>query len=208
MKTEYLKKQISVLQKMGLDVSHLQQQLDELESSANNSIEELREQAPEGIPSEIEEISEPKPNETTSPIKAALAIQDTDAQENELDEDIDEPSAIQKIAVAPTIEIHKSAWTLSCCYFWLTSKNMSERKGVVFNTPKPFLEMVTRNLCSEVPEQAEWTVWNRIHGHALEHFLTSKENIEEYKQALEEIMCNKSHWWREKYLVNSELPTI
>ena len=45
-------------------------------------------------------------NEITPPVKAAPAIQDTEAQEKELDEDIDEPSGIQKIAVAPTIEIH------------------------------------------------------------------------------------------------------
>lgn len=179
---------------MGLDVSHLQQQLDELEPSAISK-------------NPSAELAELHQSETVLSVKAAPAIQDTGAQEKEFDEDIDDPSE-KNIAVAQTIEAPSCAWTLACCYFWLTSKNMSERKDVMFNTPKPFLEMVTKNLCSEVPDQAEWTTWNRIYGHVLENFLTSKENIKNYKQALEEVMCNKSHWWREKYLANSELPII
>ena len=147
-------------------------------------------------------------NEITPPVKAAPAIQDTEAQEKELDEDIDEPSGIQKIAVAPTIEIHQSAWTLACCYLWLTSKNMSERKGVMFTTPRPFQELVNKNLLLEVPDQAEWTTWNRLHGCALENFLVSKENIKEYKQAFKEVMCSTPPWWREKYLANSENSTM
>ena len=144
----------------------------------------------------------------SKPIAAAPAIQDTEVQEKELDEDIDEPSEIQKIAVAPAIEDHQCAWTLACCYLWLTSKNISERKGVMFNTPRPFQELVNKNLWHEVPDQAEWTTWNRIHGCALYNFLASKENIKEYKQALKEVMCSTPHWWREKYLANSELLTI
>lgn len=145
-------------------------------------------------------LNKSKANETTPLIKVVAAVQDTEAQEKELDEDIDEPSEIQKIAVAPAIENHQYAWTLACCYLWLTSKNMSERKGVVFTTPRPFQELLNKNLLREAPAEAEWTIWNRLHGYALEKFLTSKESIEEYKQSLKEVMCKNPHWWREKYL--------
>ncbi len=155
-------------------------------------------------PSEI--ISTDIPEEPKT-IAAAPAIQEPDSREKEIDQDLDEPSEIQSIAVAPAIEDHQCAWTLACCYLWLTSKNMTERKGVMFNTPRPFQELVNKNLWHEVPDQAEWTTWNRIHGCGLENFLASKESIEEYKQALKEIMCTTPHWWREKYLANSELLT-
>lgn len=171
-------------------------------------------------PPQVKTFSEPTEVERTEPetiekenhvpektIVAAPTIQEPDSREKELDEDIDEPSEIQNIAVAPTIEIHQSAWTLSCCYLWLTSKNISERKGVMFNTPRPFQELANKNLLSEAPDQAEWVTWNRLYGHALDNFLTSKENIKEYKQALKEVMCLTPHWWREKYLANSELST-
>jgi len=142
-----------------------------------------------------------------APIAVAPTIQEVDSREKELDEYIDEPSEIQKIAVAPAIEDQQCAWTLACCYLWLTSKNMSERKGIVFTTPRPFQELLNKNLWHEVPDQAEWITWNRIHVCVLENFLASKESIEEYKQALKEVMCSTPPWWREKYLANSELLT-
>ncbi|MBC8236153.1 hypothetical protein H8E77_41935 [bacterium] len=140
-----------------------------------------------------------------APIAVAPTIQEVDSREKELDEDIDEPSEIQKIAVAPAIEDHQCAWTLACCYLWLTSKNMNERKGVMFDIPRPFRELVNKNVLREVPEEAEWITWNRIHGCAIERFQISRENIKQYKQSLKEVMCLTPHWWREKYLANSEL---
>ena len=219
MNIETLKLQIETFRKTGLDISHLQQQLDKLqpneqpialdnaqdvgnETSENEPAVDIQEPTPESKPKH-----ELPANETTPPSKAAPDIQDTEAQEKELDEDIDEPPEIQKIAVAPAIENHQSAWTLACCYLWLTSKNMNERKGVMFNTPRPFQELANKNLWHEVPDQAEWTTWNRIHGCGLDNFLTSKGSIEEYKQALKEVMCTTPHWWREKYLATSELST-
>jgi hypothetical protein len=139
---------------------------------------------------------------------AAPTIQEPDSREKELDENIDKPSKIQKIAVAPAIEDHQCAWTLAGCYLWLTSKDMSERKGVMFTTPRPFQELANKNLLLSVPKEAFWTTWNRIHGCALENFLTSKENIKEYKQALKEVMCSTPPWWRAKYLANSEISTM
>lgn len=47
---------------------------------------------------------------TTPSIKTASTIQDTEVQEKE----VIEISETQKIVVAPTIEIHQSAWTLAC----------------------------------------------------------------------------------------------
>jgi hypothetical protein len=150
-----------------------------------------------------------------APIVAAPTVPEPDSSEKELDEDIDEPSERKKIAVAPAIptcrqagEDHQCAWTLAGCYLWLTSKNMSERKGVMFTTPRPFQELANKNLLLSVPKEASWTTWNRIHGCALENFLYSKENIKEYKQALKEVMCSTPPWWREKYLANSEISTM
>jgi hypothetical protein len=99
---------------------------------------------------------------------------------------------------------YQNAWTLACCYLWLTSKDMNERKGVMFDIPRPFQELVNKNLWHEVPDQAEWITWNRIHGCALDNFLVSKENIKQYKQSLKEVMCATPHWWREKYLASCE----
>ena len=78
----------------------------------------------------------------------------------------------------------------------------------MFNTPRPFQELLNKNLWHEVPDQAEWTTWNRIHSCVLENFLASNESIEEYKQTLKEVMCTTPPWWREKYLANSELSII
>jgi hypothetical protein len=116
-------------------------------------------------------------------IAAAPTVPEPDSSEKELNEDIDEPSERKKIAVAPAIEDHQCAWTLAGCYLWLTSKNMSERKGVMFTTTRPFQELANKNLLLSAPKEAFWTTWNRIHGCALENFLYSKENIKEYKQA-------------------------
>jgi hypothetical protein len=75
----------------------------------------------------------------------------------------------------------------------------------MFNTPRPFQELATKNLLHEMPEEASWTTWNRLYGHALDNFLVSKENIKEYKQAFKEVMCLTPYLWREKYLANSGL---
>ncbi len=200
---ENLKQQLEVLSKMGLDTSTLQQQLDKLQANEKPvTLDNVQDVGNE--PSENEPAVDIR--ETTPPIKAAPAIQDAEAQEKELDEDI-EPSEIQKIVVAPTIEYHQCAWTLACCYLWLTSKNMNERKGIVFTIPRPFQELANKNFFCEVPDQAEWTTWNRLHGSALETFMASKESAEEYERTLKEVMCSTPHWWREKYLATSELST-
>jgi hypothetical protein len=183
---ENLKQQIEVLSKMGLDTSRLQQQLDELESPANNPSVEL---------------SEAEHDETTPLIKVVPVIQ---AQEKGLDEDIGEPSETQKIAVAPTIEIHQSAWTLACCYLWLTSRNLSERKGVVFTTPRPFQELANMNLLCEVLEEAEWTTWNRLLGKALDNFLLSGGHMKDFESSLKDVMCLHPAWWKDKYLASCE----
>lgn len=161
----------------------------------NAEITEAGIQGPE--PSEITSTDIPEEPKT---IAVAPAIQDTEIQEQK-----DEP--LEMFAVAPTIESHQSGWTLACCYLWLTSKKMNEKKGVMFNTPRPFQELLDKNFLSEAPEAAEWITWNRIHGCALEKFLVSRESIQEYKQALKEIMCSTPHWWGEKYLATSELST-
>ena len=44
-------------------------------------------------------------------IAAAPAIQEVDSREQQLDNDIDEPSETRKIVVAPAIESHQCAWT-------------------------------------------------------------------------------------------------
>ena len=200
---ENLKQQLEVLSKIGLDTSTLQQQLDKLSPSQQTvTLDNAQDVGNE--PSENEPAVDIQ--ETTPPIKAAPSIQDTEAQGKELEE-LNEPSETQKIVVAPTVEYHQCAWTLACCYFWLTSKNMSERKDVMFNTPRPFQELANKNFFCEVPDQAEWTTWNCLFGDALDSFLISKGSIEEYKQAFKEVMCSTPHWWREKYLANSELST-
>jgi hypothetical protein len=203
-----LKQQIEVLSKMGLDTSALRRQLDELSGAATKEYNVVQRHDDALDDTSLDDAVIPEPDDNSATIVAAPAIQDTKAQEKELNEDIDEPSERKKIIVAPTIEIHQSAWTLACCYLWLTSKNISERKGVMFNTPRPFQELAHKNLLSEVPDQAEWITWNRIYGCALENFLYSKENIKEYKQALKEVMCSTPPWWREKYLANSEISTM
>jgi hypothetical protein len=192
---EHLKSQLKICQDLDLtaDAEKLQQQLAELETS-NVCVEVQKGYSPD--------VRQPER------ITAAQAIQDAAAQEKELDEDIDEPSERKKIAVAPAIEDHQCAWTLAGCYLWLTSKNMSERKGVMFTTPRPFQELANKNLLLSVPKEAFWTTWNRLHGCALENFLISRKRIKEYKQILKEIMCSTPHWWREKYLANSEISTM
>jgi len=197
---EKLKIQLKICQDLGLtaDVEKLQQQLAFLEKKAASTV---------CVKTEVQKAYSPDVRQPER-IIAAEAIQKADAQEKALDEYIDEPSETQKIVVAQAIESYQSAWTLACCYLWLTSKNMNERKGVMFNTPRPFQELANKNFLQEVPEKAEWTTWNRIYGCAIERFQISRENIKQYKQSLKEVMCLTPHWWREKYLANSELSTI
>jgi hypothetical protein len=120
----------------------------------------------------------------------------SELEEHQADAEVDSQKSIPTTTADDPTE--EAAFLLACAYKWLTGVNMSERKHVMFEAPVAFSELTKLGIMEDIPDKAEWTTWNRLHGSALGHFCMSELNSEAYRGILAGVMNQRTKIFTKK----------
>ena len=208
MNIETLKLQIEAFRQIGLDTSDLQEQLEKLgsivETSENAQDEKIIETQTE-VNKQIESpvmvaltIPEIAAQETQSP---EMHTQNDEHKKNESIQEVEQEQVSQPIAAVATTATdtpsEEVAFILACAYRWLVSINMSDRKRVMFQSPPAFEFLTTMGMIANIPAEAEWTCWSRLHGEALDKFFSeSALNADAFQKMRAGVMNQSSTLWK------------
>ena len=86
-------------------------------------------------------------------------------------------------------DIEQKANACATCYMMLIGVDMQRRVKESF-PPGPFSKLLSMG--QDIPQKATWQGWNAI----LEQSILKLDD-EAYRKALFDVMCQKSHQWRE-----------